>query len=184
MDPVPLSDGPPMLPDGAGAATAPSATSVSQVSLLVTEWRPLRRPGPLLAVLCFLAGVALTAGFHSALSATVVFACVPIVAFTARRRITLAIYASMAFLLHLTYWLATGAKKETRADERIIVAASELCLIVSFAASWFYPYQYSDARKAWKLDYSAGDCGLPALTSNARAHEDGANDAEGAVLTA
>lgn len=153
----------------------------SDFAAMFTEWTPLQRPGPLLAVMMLLTGIAMLAGNCSTLSTVTVLLSVPIIAFTARRRITLALYCIIAFLLHLTYWIVIGGRSSSRTDERVLVALCELCLVVSAAASWFYPHQYGgDPRYAWVINYSMGDCGLPLRST--RAHEEAGSEAEAASL--
>lgn len=58
------------------APPSPAEQQESQLRTLVSEWRPMWRPGPLLAVLMFLTGIAMLAGYCSTLSVvTVVAAC-------------------------------------------------------------------------------------------------------------
>ncbi len=132
--------------------------------LYLTDWNPVRWPGGLLAVLALVSTlILLPRGSYLAVLHCLV--SVPIIAMSARRRSSIALYAGVFVALELLYWLIDG--RHANGSERTVVIANAVSIVASLAHSWFFPYHYRarTPQEDWALDSNLGSCGLPVFFS-------------------
>lgn len=152
-----------LIPNSNTLARSPRLRSAN-LWLYLTDWNPIRYPGGLLAVMAIVTTLILIPhGSYLAVLHCIV--SVPVIAMTARRHSSVALYGLVFVALELLYWLIDG--KSATGSERVLVIINALSIVASLASSWFFPYHYRPRthNENWGIDSNFGSCGLPVFYS-------------------
>ncbi len=141
--------------------------SHSSVHMYLTEFRAWRAPGGILALIALVSALALLQG-GTPLAITTCLLSVPILLFSARRRIATLFYGAVCVALHIAYWVSTAHRSGVLFDERVLMVANLVTLLFLLASSWFHQYQYQtkNAHEQFDLEYEMFNCGIPIMAHN------------------